>query len=198
MNPHYRYKQINLPWKEQLELLKRYKEAPDPKIKERLIAANIKIGSSVILKKYNYPYLYDDLLHESAIAISNAIEKYDISRGFRFSTYCYVAIRNKLYDFLKKNTYVMNRASENYIFVPIEEALDVPAHTDFDLNTIDEISFAIKQLEPAERRVVNKDIFRKNKTRLSKSERIILASSTQKMKTTILNSRQLSLNRNPS
>lgn len=198
MNQSYRYQQISLPWKEQLELLKRYKETHDLKIKKILISANIKIGSSIILKKYNYPMLYQDLLHESAIAISNAIEKYDVDRGIRFSTYCYVAIRNKLYDYLKYNTCIMNQPSEKYTFVQIEEALDVPTYNGVDLNTIDEISYAIKQLSPEEYSVVNKEIFYNNKTKLSRNEKILLASSTQKVKTTILNSRQVLLNHNPS
>lgn len=194
MNQYYQYKQISLPWKEQFELLKQYKQTSDPKIKERLIAANIKVGSSIIMRKYNYPSLYEDLLHESAIAISNAIEKYDIDRGIRFSTYCYVVIRNKLYDYLKNNTYIMDRTNGKYTFVPLEEALDVPAHNDFDLNTVDEISYAITQLAPNERRVVKKEIFKNKKPRLSKKEKIIFEASAQKMKATILNSRQLSSN----
>lgn len=66
-------------------------------IRERIIRANLRLVMSIV-KKYAGPqYPFDDLLSEGMLSLMHAVDKFDYSRGFRFSTYAYRAIARTAY-----------------------------------------------------------------------------------------------------
>lgn len=74
------------------DLIKRGREA-----RERVISSNLRL-----VVKFAMPFLhtssldYDDLVQEGIIGLMRAVEKYDYTRGFRFSTYASYWIRQAI------------------------------------------------------------------------------------------------------
>jgi len=66
-------------------------------IRERLIRANMRLVVSVTKKFVEKGVTLDELVSEGTMSLIRAVEKFDYSRGFRFSTYATYAIRRNLY-----------------------------------------------------------------------------------------------------
>ena len=89
-----------------------YKETKDEKYKEIIIAENRKL-SLLIFNKYKEMYkinspvslndLKYDLIQEGDLALSIAIDEYDVNKGIEFSTYAYKVIENAFYNYFIKN-----------------------------------------------------------------------------------------------
>lgn len=65
-------------------------------IREKLISHNLRMCLDVTVKTfkstYCYDYSFEDLMSESIICLANAIDKFDLSKGFEFSSYAYKCI----------------------------------------------------------------------------------------------------------
>ncbi|MGY8771703.1 MAG: sigma-70 family RNA polymerase sigma factor [Pirellulales bacterium] len=72
-------------------------------IRNHIISSNTRLIVSVA-KKYKDSRLgFEDLISEGAVVLIKAVEKFDYSRGFRFSTYAYLVITNTLIRAMGKN-----------------------------------------------------------------------------------------------
>ena len=76
---------------EEKEIFRKYNNAIDEKekikIKQEIVTANLKLVVS-IAKKYVKPsYSILDVIQDGNIGLMKAIDKYDINRGYKFSTY---------------------------------------------------------------------------------------------------------------
>lgn len=150
------YKSITLKWAEQLELIKDYKVNKSNRIKEILISANIKWISSIIIKNFNYPAIYDELLQEAVIKFSNLIDKFDETRGFRLTTLAYYAITNHLRTWVRQNTDFYKRMEDSHIDLDDPNVhIEIPYY-DENIEKLDqeEIKFALEHLTPEEKKVV--------------------------------------------
>lgn len=83
-------------------LLEEYNRHQSPKLKDALLIENGGLVREIIRRKFNYPNHYDDLYQEGLIALSNCIDKYDPKRGTTLSSYAYIAIRNRMINYLAK------------------------------------------------------------------------------------------------
>lgn len=82
----------------QNELLKKYKETKNQQIKEELIKHNLRLAVFVA-KKYAFfcqSMTVLDLIQECSLTLLDAIEKYDIEKGAKFSTYAVKAMKRNL------------------------------------------------------------------------------------------------------
>ncbi|QDU93345.1 sigma-70 family RNA polymerase sigma factor [Lignipirellula cremea] len=93
--------------------------------RNEILSANLRLVISIV-KKFATPRLsFDDLLSDGAASLLKAAEKFDYTRGFRFSTYAYRAIVGNT---LRKMTDDRKRESR---FAPLEPAqIDAPADAD--------------------------------------------------------------------
>lgn len=81
---------------EEVELFTQYKDTGDMDAREIIINSNIRLAMR-IAKKYNNNGLpYEDLFQEGFIGLMTAIDKFDLSKGYRFSTYAYYVINQAI------------------------------------------------------------------------------------------------------
>ena len=80
---------------EELELAKRVKNG-DQKSKEELINHNLRLVVSIAKRfsYYNLPFM--DLVQEGNLGLMKAVEKYDYTKGYKFSTYATWWIRQSI------------------------------------------------------------------------------------------------------
>jgi RNA polymerase sigma factor (sigma-70 family) len=65
-----------------------------------IISANLRLVISIAKKYVNVANSFDELISEGNMSLLQAAEKFDISRGNRFSTSATRAIRNNLYHYV--------------------------------------------------------------------------------------------------
>lgn len=75
----------------------------DPLATEKLIERNFGLVRSQANKFLGRGLDYDDLFQEGCIGLMNAIKKFDISKGFTFSTFAYPSIKNQIQLALSTN-----------------------------------------------------------------------------------------------
>lgn len=82
---------------EELKLMLRYQNG-EVDAKKKIIEHNIKLVVSVAKKYIGFGISFDDLIQEGVIALVKAIEYYDISKGYKFSTFAVPCITQHYYS----------------------------------------------------------------------------------------------------
>ncbi len=72
--------------KQEIELAKKIKKG-DKKAREQMIRSNLRLVISIAKKYMNLGIPFSDLIEEGNIGLMRAVDKFDPSKGFRFSTY---------------------------------------------------------------------------------------------------------------
>ncbi|MFM7072443.1 MAG: sigma-70 family RNA polymerase sigma factor [Planctomycetota bacterium] len=80
------------------------------KIRNRIIRANMRLVMSIVKHYISDSMAFDDLLSEGAAALLRAAEKFDCSRGFRFSTYVTKVVRREVFRLVMSH----KRQSDRY------------------------------------------------------------------------------------
>jgi RNA polymerase primary sigma factor len=66
--------------------------------RDRIVEANLRLVFSIVKKFVNSNNTFDDLLSDGIIGLIRSVEKFDFSRGFRFSTYATQVVRRNSYQ----------------------------------------------------------------------------------------------------
>jgi RNA polymerase primary sigma factor len=66
-------------------------------IRNHLIKANMRLVMAIAKKFVSPQHSFDDMLSDGTITLLQTVEKFDYSRGFRFSTYAYRSIVRNVY-----------------------------------------------------------------------------------------------------
>ncbi len=77
------------------EIIKRMNKG-DKSAKEQLINSNLRLVVSIAKRFVNRGLSLMDLIQEGNLGLLTAVEKYDINRGYKFSTYAYYWIKQKI------------------------------------------------------------------------------------------------------
>jgi RNA polymerase primary sigma factor len=88
---------------EEIELSKRI-EKGDNAARERMIQANLRLALSVVKKYTNRGVDIDDLFQESVLGLTRAVDEFDWSKGFKFSTYAYWWIQAAVRAYIAANS----------------------------------------------------------------------------------------------
>jgi len=71
-------------------------------LREQIVNANLRLVSSIAGKFATSPQEYDDLVSEGNLILVNAVDKFDYSRGFRFSTYATHAVQRHFFRLMQR------------------------------------------------------------------------------------------------
>jgi RNA polymerase primary sigma factor len=82
-------------------------------LRQELAEAYFKLAVSVARGFANHPHEIDDLVGHASLTLLRAIDLYDVSRGFRFSTYATRALRTEL------SRYVVRRRKHELSIDPV-------------------------------------------------------------------------------
>lgn len=98
------------------ELYARLASQGDQAAKDRLVAANLRFVVNVAKKYQNQGLALDDLISEGNIGLINAIERFDVDRGFHFISYAVWWIRQAILKAICEKSRAirlpLNRANE--------------------------------------------------------------------------------------
>lgn len=89
---------------QEVELFNRYHNG-DESAREILINSNLRLVVNIakkIYKKYYYSNIninFSDLIQEGNLELINAVEKFDVDKEYRFSTYAVLLIKQKIYRY---------------------------------------------------------------------------------------------------
>jgi len=92
-----------------MELMYKYVETRDIEVRNKIVEENIPLVKFVVTKVYNKgfgEYEYNDLVNYGVFGLIKAVEKYDITMGYKFSTYAYQKIYFSIIDELRKVDWV--------------------------------------------------------------------------------------------
>tara|TARA_B100000029_G_C17397091_1_gene895613 strand:+ start:129 stop:998 length:870 start_codon:yes stop_codon:yes gene_type:complete len=158
------YKSVNieapLEKEEEFALIKKWQKYSDKKSLNRIIGAYKRLVNSTARKYLSYGLPKDDLMHEGVLGIIIALKKFDISRGFRLSTYARWWIRASIQNYILKNWSIVkssSNASHKALFFNLNKLKKQIDFKSFDymgseeINKISEIlkikSFEIQNME---------------------------------------------------
>jgi RNA polymerase primary sigma factor len=82
--------------REDLDAIESLLQAADH-LRNRIVRANMRLVMSIVKHYITDSMAFDDLLSEGATALLRATEKFDFSRGFRFSTYVTKVVRREVF-----------------------------------------------------------------------------------------------------
>jgi RNA polymerase primary sigma factor len=91
------------------------------RLRNYLVLCNLRLVMSIAKQFINHSTTFDMAFSEGVGCLINAVEKYDFSRGFRFSTYATSAIRRELYRLMIKN----HQRQQRYVTGSSEVSLDL-------------------------------------------------------------------------
>ena len=76
----------------------------DRAARDRMIKANLRLALSVVKKYTNRGVDTDDLVQESIVGLTKAVDQFDWTKGFKFSTYAYWWIQQAVRQCVASNT----------------------------------------------------------------------------------------------
>ena len=79
-----------------MELFRKYKEDGDKKAKQKIIEHNLRLVVDIAKRYSNNGIEFSDLIQEGNMGLIKALDKFDYTKGFRFSTYATWWIRQSI------------------------------------------------------------------------------------------------------
>ena len=96
---------------EEFYLIRRWQDEKDQKSLKKILNAYLRLAVSSARKYMRYGIPLDDLIHEGILGIMHSLEKFDISKDFRLSTYASWWIRASIQDYILKNWSIVRTGS---------------------------------------------------------------------------------------
>jgi len=132
------------------KLIRNWQNSKDNNSFVEILNAYKPLVFSLVKKFSSYGLPQDDLLQEGKMGLMYAIEKFDISKGFRLSTYSRWWIRAMIQDYIIKNWSIVKMGSTNaqktlfFSFNKIKKLINLDTLKNMDRKDVEEISKIIK------------------------------------------------------
>ena len=110
--------------KEEYSLIQDWRDNKNPKALQKILDAYLRLAVSYAKRYTSYGLPLDDLIHEGILGIMHSLEKFDISKNFRLSTYSSWWIRAAIQDYILKNWSVVktgSTASQKQLFFNLKK-----------------------------------------------------------------------------
>ena len=138
--------QKSLEKKEEYELITKWQNDNNQKSLLRLIGAYNKLINSIAKKYSSYGLSHFDLMQEGTIGFMHALEKFDLSKGFRLSTYSQWWIRATIQNYILKNWSIVkngNNAAQKTLFFglnKLKKQINFDSHNFMGQEEVEKIS----------------------------------------------------------
>ncbi len=154
---------------EEFALIDDWRKNQNPKSLQKILDSYLRLAVSFAKKYSNYGLPIDDLIHEGVLGIMHALEKFDISKDFRLSTYASWWIRASIQDYILKNWSVVrtgSTASQKALFFnlkKIKQQINDVSREYMGQKEIDHVSDMLKvksiEVQNMESRLTGGDLF---------------------------------------
>ena len=154
---------------EEFKLISQWRDHKNQNALQKILNSYMRLSVSYARKYSNYGLSLDDLIHEGILGIMHALEKFDISKNFRLSTYASWWIRASIQDYILKNWSIVktgSTASQKQLFFNLKkikkQILDVSR--DYmgqdELNKVSKIlNIKAIEIQNMESRLMGGDVF---------------------------------------
>ena len=88
---------------EEAALARKYHDEGDINAAHQLVMSHLKLAAKIAISYRNYGLPIADLISEANLGLMQAVKKFDISKGFRLSTYAMWWIKAALHEFILKS-----------------------------------------------------------------------------------------------
>ena len=109
---------------EEFDLILKWQNSQDDNALKKILDSYLRLVVSIARKYTNYGLSIDDLIHEGTLGIMYSLSKFDVSKGFRLSTYASWWIRASIQDYILKNWSVVkigSTASQKSLFFNLKK-----------------------------------------------------------------------------
>jgi len=155
--------------KEEFYHIEQWREKRQSKSLQIILNSYLRLAVSYARKYKSYGLPLDDLIHEGVLGIMHALEKFDISKDFRLSTYASWWIRASIQDYILKNWSVVktgSTASQKALFFNLRKIKQQisDASSDFmgqkEINQVSEmLNVKTLEIQNMESRLSGGDVF---------------------------------------
>ena len=135
---------------EEFHLISLWKENGDQEALKKILNAYLRLVISNARKFINYGLPLDDLIHEGVLGIMHALNKFDISKDFRLSTYASWWIRASIQDYILKNWSIVrtgSTASQKALFFNLKKIKKQISDASLEYMGSDEVNEVSKMLK---------------------------------------------------
>ena len=146
----FKVKEKLLEKEEEYNLISSWQNTKNNKALNKLLKSYKKLVVSLSKKFISYGLPHEDLIQEGTMGLMYAIEKFDISKGFRLSTYSHWWIRAMIPDYIIKNWSLVttgSTASQKILFFSfnkIRKLINFDSLKTMDINEVEKISKILK------------------------------------------------------
>ena len=147
---NYKFKEKLLTKDEEYKLISNWQKNKNNKSLDKLIKAYKKLVVSFAKKYFSYGLPQEDLIQEGMMGLMYGIEKFDISRGFRLSTYANWWIKAMMQDYILKNWSIVksgSTASQKILFFilnKVKKLINFDSLNTMDIEQVEKISKTLK------------------------------------------------------
>ena len=85
---------------EEYDCVQRWQNNRDSQALQKLINSHLKLVAKIAFGYLGYGLPYSDLISEGSVGIMQAVDRFDIEKGFRFSTYASLWIRAAIKEYV--------------------------------------------------------------------------------------------------
>jgi len=150
MTNSYKFKEKLLTKDEEYKLISNWKKNKNNKSLDKLLKAYKKLVVSFAKKYFSYGLPREDLIQEGMMGLMYSIEKFEISKGFRLSTYANWWIKAMMQDYILKNWSIVksgSTASQKILFFSfnkVKKLINFDSLNTMDIEQVEKISKTLK------------------------------------------------------
>ena len=119
----------DLAGKDTAQLIQLYKETGDLTLRNLIVERNLRLAEGIASRFTGRGVDYEDLVQVASVALIGAIERFDPSRGFKFSTFAAPTIIGEIKNYFRDKTRMMHisrRDSEQLMaFSEVKESMEM-------------------------------------------------------------------------